>query len=207
MSRSSKEVPVGSFSRKSRDNRSDVEQSRATYQRALALFDQKRWSEAADGFAEAAGADPGSSSCRLFLGVSLTNAGRWEEALEPLRACLDLRPEYSEAHNALGMALGKLGRFADADEHIVHAARLGHPQAATTMRRRGIDYCRECHRPVHRTEPGTFDVNVISPKVGVQCTACDEVFCVPCLLGDADSAFNVPCLRCGGELTVMELDR
>ncbi|EEP72272.1 hypothetical protein MCAG_02599 [Micromonospora sp. ATCC 39149] len=102
---------MGLFSRKSREHRSDVEQARATYQRALALFDQKRWPEAADGFAEAAGADPGSSSCRLFLGVSLTNAGRWEEALEPLRACLDLRPEYSEAHNALGMALGKLGRF------------------------------------------------------------------------------------------------
>src|SRR5688572_11566780 len=68
---------VGLFSRKSRDSRSDVERSRATYQRALALFDQKRWSEAADGFAEAAGADPDSSSCQLFLGVSLSNAGWW----------------------------------------------------------------------------------------------------------------------------------
>lgn len=198
---------MGLFSRKSGDSHSDVEQARATYQRALALFDQKRWSEAADGFAEAAGADPGSSSCLLFLGVSLTNAGRWQDALEPLRACLELRPEYSEAHNALGMALGKLGRIAEADEHIVYAARLGYPQAVTTMRRRGMDYCRQCHRPVHRTEPANVDVSVISPEVGMQCTACDEVFCSACLLGDADSAINVPCLRCGGQLAVLELDR
>jgi Flp pilus assembly protein TadD len=179
---------------------------REAFARGQALFERRRWSEAAQELARATALLPDSVDSHLLRGVALTNAGRAEEALEPLRNCLRLHPEYDEAHNALGMALGKLARYDEAAVHVVQAARLGHQQAVATMHKLDMDYCRECHRPVYRTPPAQADVNVIAPKVGMRCTACHEVFCVRCLLGDEESAFNLPCLRCGGELTPMELE-
>jgi tetratricopeptide (TPR) repeat protein len=198
---------MGLFSRHSRgDGRSERARGREAFERGQALFERKRWSEAAQEFARATELLPDSVDSHLLRGVALTNARRVEEALEPLRDCLRLHPEYDEAHNALGMALGKLGRYDEAAVHVVQAARLGHQQAVATMHKLGMDYCRECHRPVYRTPPAQADVHVIAPKVGMRCTACHEVFCVPCLLGDEQSAFNQPCLRCSGELAPMELE-
>jgi Flp pilus assembly protein TadD len=195
---------MGLFSRRSGgDTRA---RGREAFERGQALFEQKRWPEAAQELAGATALLPDSVDSHLLRGVALTNAGRAEEALEPLRACLRLHPEYDEAHNALGMALGKLGRYDEAAVHVVQAARLGHQQAVATMHRLGMDYCRECHRPVHRAEPARADVHVIAPKVGMQCRACHEVFCVHCLLGDEESGFDLPCLRCGAELAPMELE-
>lgn len=198
---------MGLFSRRSRgEGRSERARGREAFERGQALFERRRWPEAAEELARAAALLPDSVDSHLLRGVALTNAGRAGEALEPLRDCLRLHPEYDEAHNALGMALGKLDRYDEAAVHIVRAARLGHQQAVATMHKLGMDYCRECYRPVYRTHPGQADVHVIAPKVGMQCTACHEVFCVHCLLGDEESAFNLPCLRCGGELAPMELE-
>ena len=198
---------MGLFSRgPRRDARSERTRGREAFERGQALVARKRWSEAAQELAVAAALLPDSADSHLLRGVALTNADRVEEALEPLHACLQLHPEYDEAHNALGMALGKLGRYEEAAVHMVQAARLGHQQAVATMHKLGMDYCRECHRPVYRAPPTQADVHVIAPKVGMRCTACHEVFCVHCLLGDEESAFNLPCLRCGGELSPMELE-
>jgi Flp pilus assembly protein TadD len=198
---------MGLFSRRSSgDDRSERARGREAFERGQALFEQKRWPEAAQELARAAALAPDSVDSHLLRGVALANAGRAEEALEPLRACLRLHPEHGEAHNALGMALGKLGHYQEAAVHIVRAARLGHRQAAETMHNLGMDYCRDCHRPVYRTAPAQADVNVVAPTVGMECMACHEVFCVPCLRGDADSIINPPCVRCGGELRPMELE-
>jgi tetratricopeptide (TPR) repeat protein len=117
---------------------------------------------------------------RLSYGAALTNAGRAEEALELLQTCLRSHPDHSDVHNSIGMALGKLGRHQEAAVdieaavHIVQAVRLGHPQAAETMRKLDMDYCRECHRSVYRTPPAQADVHVIEPTIGMECTACHD---------------------------------
>jgi Flp pilus assembly protein TadD len=107
---------MGLFSRRSSgDNRSERAPGqgvgREAFERGQALFERKRWSEAAQELARAAELAPDSVDSHLLRGVALANAGRSEEALEPLRACLRLHPEYGEAHNALGMTIGKLGQY------------------------------------------------------------------------------------------------
>jgi tetratricopeptide (TPR) repeat protein len=198
---------MGLFSRRSpRDDRSERAQGWEAYQRGQALFEQKRWLEAAEEFARATELAPDLVHSRLSHGAALTNAGRAEEAIELLRTCLRSHPDHSEVHNSIGMALGKLGRYQEAAVHIVQAVRLGHPQAAETMRKLDMDYCRECHRPVYRTPTAQADVHVIEPTVGMECTACHEVFCIPCLQEVADSIIIPPCPRCGGGLSPMECE-
>jgi hypothetical protein len=108
-------------------------------------------------------------------------------------------------HDAVARALGKLGRYEEANKHLVQAVRLEHPQATETMRKLNMDYCRECHRPVYRTAPvEDADVVVLDPTAGVQCAACQTVFCVPCLRSDSDSILFPPCPRCGGGLAPMD---
>jgi len=198
---------MGLFSRRSgQDDRSERAQGWEAYQRGQALFEQKRWLEAAEEFARASELVPDSVHSRLSGGAALANAGRAEEALELFRACLRSHPDYDEVHNSVAMALGKLGRYQEAAVHIVQAARLGHPQAAQTMRNLNMDYCRQCHRPVYRTPPARVDVRLLDPTVGMQCVACHEVFCIPCLRESTDSILIAPCLRCGGALAPMELE-
>jgi tetratricopeptide (TPR) repeat protein len=199
---------MGPFSRRShRNDRDGRAEGWEIYQRGQALFEQRRWLEAAQEFARAAELVPDSVHSRLAHGAALGNAGRAEEALEVLRACLRSHPEYGEVRNSVAMALGKLGRYEEAAVHLVEAVRLGHPQAAETMRQLNMDYCRECHRPVYRTPPaGDADIRILDPTVGMQCVACQEVFCVPCLRAVMDSILFPPCPRCGGGLAAMDLE-
>jgi tetratricopeptide (TPR) repeat protein len=146
---------------------------------------------------------------RLSGASALGNAGRLDEALEVLQPCLESHPEYAEVHNSVAMVLGKLGRQEEAVVHLVRAARLEHPQAVETMRKLNMDYCRKCHRPVHRM-PSTrdVDVRVVENAVGMECTDCHEVFCIPCLreaTDPRDSSPLPPCPRCGGGLAAMDL--
>jgi Flp pilus assembly protein TadD len=195
------------FSRRShRDDRSERAQAWEAYQRGKALFEQRRWLEAAEEFGKSTELAPEVVHPRLSHGAALTNAGRTEEALELLRTCLRSHPDNSDVHNSIGMTLGKLGRHREAAVHIVQAARLGHPQAAETMRKLDMDYCRKCHRPVYRTPAAQADVHVMEPTIGMECRACSEVFCIPCLQDVADSILIPPCPRCGGGLLPMECE-
>jgi hypothetical protein len=176
------------------------------YDRGRNLFEQGRWSAAADEFARVNDGVRGSiwMSARLLRGVSLTRAGRPAEAIDPLQEGLRLDPEWPDGHNALAMALGKVERFEEANVHLVQAARLGHPQAVVTMKKLGLEYCRSCHRPVYRTSPAwAVDLHYLTLKVGVQCEDCQETFCGHCL-GGADIVVP-PCPLCDGHLEPIEL--
>jgi tetratricopeptide (TPR) repeat protein len=196
------------FSRRShQDDRSARDQGWEAYQRGAALFEQRRWVEAAQEFARASEFVPDSVHSRLSRASALGNAGRIEEALEVLQPCLESHPEYAEVHNSLAMVLGKLGRQEEAVIHLVRAVRLEHPQAVETMRKLNMDYCRECYRPVYRTPLAQdADIRILERTVGMECTNCHEVFCIPCLEEAVVSLLLPPCLRCGGGLAAMDLE-
>jgi Flp pilus assembly protein TadD len=189
---------MGLFSRRS--SRAQADPAQEAFSRGRALMGERQWAEAARQFARAVELAPHSVTAHLLHGAALTNAGHLDEAVVALRTCLQLDPDSAEGHNALGMALGKLGRIDEARQHTADAARLGHPQAAATMRRLKMDYCRECHRFILRAMPEEADVKVVGPPFGMQCTDCHQIRCVRCL----PEGFEVPCPRCGGGLTVME---
>ncbi|MBE1488227.1 tetratricopeptide repeat protein [Plantactinospora soyae] len=109
------------------------------YDRGFDLFEQERWSEAAEEFAKVNEGVRGSlwMSARLLCGTSLVRAGRPAEAIDPLQEGLRLDPEWPDGHRVLAFVLGRVERFDEANIHIAQAARLGHPQAVATMKELG----------------------------------------------------------------------
>jgi tetratricopeptide (TPR) repeat protein len=59
---------------------------------------------------------PGSTQCKLFLGMALADTGRFAEAEKPLRAGLGAHPGYSEAWENLAAVLCALERSTEATE-------------------------------------------------------------------------------------------
>lgn len=80
---------------------------------ARALFDARRYDEAAVAFGRLVGAHPGDDYARFGLGLSLARLRRFEEAVEHLALAAAMRPDRSEYRQALRDARATL-RFRDA---------------------------------------------------------------------------------------------
>ena len=114
--------------------RGRLDESRASYERALALAParspayaavinnsiglvltrQGRLAEARDRFAAAVERNPGFAEARSNLGNALAADGRMAEAIEHYREAIRLKPDYVEPRIGLGGALLRSGRAADA---------------------------------------------------------------------------------------------
>jgi tetratricopeptide (TPR) repeat protein len=74
--------------------------------------------------------EPGSSKCRLFLGMALADLGRYAEAEKLLRSALQKHPDHPEAWANLAKVLVELGRPVEADECLRRVSALRPSRAA-----------------------------------------------------------------------------
>lgn len=80
---------------------------------ALALH-SGRLEDAVNFLTRALRLSPGSSQCKLFLGMALADLGRFAEAEKPLRSALEKHPNYPEAWENLANTLCALDRPTEA---------------------------------------------------------------------------------------------
>jgi tetratricopeptide (TPR) repeat protein len=166
-----------------------------------AYFHHDDYRQAAAEFARAVELAPDSVDSQCLLGASLVQLGDNDGAIPPLRQCLALAPEHDVGHYLLGMALSRLDRFDEGEVHLAKAVQLGNEPARELMTKLGIDYCRKCTRPVHRSAPIEADVVFRSPPFGAKCPDCGMVICWACFVPAGETSHidvqNPPCPACG----------
>jgi tetratricopeptide (TPR) repeat protein len=94
-----------------RGERAHLIQGRLAYQGG-------QYKDAAEAFAKAVEAAPGSAGARVNLASALAHLGDTEGAVRELRAALGFDPENVSAHLNLGLLLASQGRYADAVDHL-----------------------------------------------------------------------------------------
>ncbi len=114
------------------------------------FFEHGDYARAAEAFEASLRLEPLQPLGLLLLGVSRFQTGDYAGALLPVARSVLYEPDHRDGRNALGMALRELGWADDALVQLAHAARLGHPQAPDTLAAAGLDFCRQCARPVDR---------------------------------------------------------
>lgn len=81
---------------------------------AVALFEQKRYPEAAEAFLAIANANSQNARAHFYLGVLADKRGENDEAIRRLERAVELDPENSEYHTELGGAYGDAAKDASA---------------------------------------------------------------------------------------------
>ena len=81
---------------------------------AVALFEQKRYPEAAEAFLTIANADSQNARAHFYLGVLANKRDENDEAIRRLERAVELDPENSEYHTELGGAYGDAAKDAGA---------------------------------------------------------------------------------------------
>ena len=152
--------------RSDRDDRDARAKGWEAYQRGHGAVRERRFLEAADESAKAGELVPDSVHSRCQHGAALANAGRpFDEVTRGcLRACLRSHAGIRRGAQLDRHGVRQLGRCEVAQWH--HGA---WPRSYATRRQRrpmrklNMDYCRECHRPVHRTD-AVEGVDVSRPR-------------------------------------------
>lgn len=97
------------------------------FDKAMGLFNQGKYEEAAPLFSKAIEADPKHGKAHLYLGRSYVNLGQWQKALPPLRTAYRISPKETKGEALevlmdalLGSAgtLFKKGQFKDGLNHL-----------------------------------------------------------------------------------------
>ena len=134
--------------------------------RLIALFQAKRYAEAADLAAKITDRSTGNGLVWKLLAASLACLGRTLESLEPIRMAVRLLPEDAEAHLNLGRTLGDLGRPEQAEEAFRTAIRLqpaygqAHFNLGVTLKVLGrLEQAVEAYRAAIRFQPGNAEAH------------------------------------------------
>jgi len=84
------------------------------YTQGRAAYNDGRYAEAADLFAEVVRLEPDNEDAYVFLGLALRRLGQLEDAVAAYQSAIDLDPSYAIAYINLGVALRRLGQLEDA---------------------------------------------------------------------------------------------
>ena len=96
----------------------------AQYLRAIELFDQEKYEDAARAFGQAAEKGPKKDDALFNQGLSHLKAGRFLDAVSIYERFLIRKPDSAEAHINLAFALNGLGRDQEAALHFIKAIEL-----------------------------------------------------------------------------------
>ena len=88
------------------------EQSERLVAQGQLAYQNGRFAEARDRFAEAVAADSHDASAQYGIGLALGKLDRWEEARAAFERAVALRPDFTAAQRALGLASYHLGEAA-----------------------------------------------------------------------------------------------
>ncbi len=116
------------------------------FDKAMGLFNQGKYKDAAPLFSKAIEADPKHGKAHLYLGRSYVNLGQWQKALTPLRTAYRIAPKETSREALevlmdalLGSAgsLFKKGQFKDGMSHLKEGLGLEHDNHVFYEKARG----------------------------------------------------------------------
>ena len=96
---------------------------------AMEMFRERRWAEAADGFAQCEKQDPGKSDALLYRGKALVNLKQFEDAASALRAYAKSNPQSVDAAYLLAFIAFREDKPAESLRLFSAAAKLKEPTA------------------------------------------------------------------------------
>ncbi|HEV2914531.1 MAG TPA: tetratricopeptide repeat protein [Pyrinomonadaceae bacterium] len=88
----------------------------AWFQKAMALYEARKYKEAIDAFKQAIRLGPEDKKMHFHLGMTYYSLNRFREAGEEFKRAVELDPKYAEAHFRLGWVGYVLGRKKEAQE-------------------------------------------------------------------------------------------
>src|SRR5215813_13305680 len=116
-----------------------VAQSNSDYERALAEFHAGKYSSAAETFARAESATPGTTEALLYQAKSLVHLQDFSAAENALRGYLQFHRDSSDALYMLGFVLNRQNRAADSLASYTQAAAIARP-TSDDLKVVGLDY-------------------------------------------------------------------
>lgn len=102
----------------------NISSSRALTAKANALFNEKRYDEAAEAYREALRLNPNNGEAQNGLASTYSVFNQYEEAIEAFKLGLRLNPNEAVAHSRLGEVYAELGRYKEAVASLKEAIRL-----------------------------------------------------------------------------------
>ena len=95
----------------------------------MQMFQQHRWAEASDSFAECDRTDPGKTDAQLYRGKSLVNLHKYQDAAKVLQSYADSHPQSDDAIYLLAFISFRQDKPSDSLRLFAQAAKLKSPGA------------------------------------------------------------------------------